>query len=226
MLCICMAKAANQQITNHNHINPVTKTPHTHKSNKTSSSCVTNTLPYATEVHRPLIWNAPSPSHCASLTTQSQPRSLAKNSLFYYSNLSSGDGGALAGTTLSRAQVQLASLDGLSLGHNLLALGKDQLDVAGVRHVWVDLKLQSVTMLDLLRTASMGRWLLTRPCARYVRRRCFGAWLTWMCFTTRLPVSRPLVSALASAFLRRPRRNSADLTGQRARVTPKALPIQ
>lgn len=130
----------------------------------------------------------------------------------------------MAGPTLSRAQVQhLASLDGLSLGHNLLALGKDQLDVAGVRHVWVDLKRASQS---LLRTDKINRWwLLTRPCARYVRRRCFGAWLTWMCFTTRLPVSRPLVSALASAFLRRPRRNSADLTGQRARVTPKALPI-
>lgn len=45
-----------------------------------------------------------------------------------------------------------------------------------------------------------------------------------MCLTTRLPVSRPLVSAFASAFLRRPRRNSADLTGQRALETPKAFP--
>merc|ERR1711939_1089792 len=38
---------------------------------------------------------------------------------------------------------------------------------------------------------------LIRPWARYVRRRCLGAWLTWMCLTTRLPVSRPLVSAFA-----------------------------
>lgn len=38
----------------------------------------------------------------------------------------------------------LASLNGLSLGNNLLALGKDQLDVAGVRHVWVDLERQLV----------------------------------------------------------------------------------
>jgi hypothetical protein len=52
-----------------------------------------------------------------------------------------------------------------------------------------------------------------------------GAWLTWMCLTTKLPVSRPLASALDSAFLRRPRRNSADLTGQRARVTPNCLPV-
>jgi len=58
-----------------------------------------------------------------------------------------------------------------------------------------------------------------------VRRRCLGAWLTWMCLTIRFEVSRPLVSAFASAFLRRPRRNSADLTGQRARVTPNCFPV-
>src|SRR5512140_1764704 len=47
-----------------------------------------------------------------------------------------------------------------------------------------------------------------------------------MCFTTRFPVSRPLASALDSAFLRRPRRNSADLTGQRARETPHCFPAR
>ncbi len=67
---------------------------------------------------------------------------------------------------------------------------------------------------------------LMRPWARYVRRRCLGAWLTWMCLTISLEVSRPLVSALASAFLRRPRRNSADLTGQRALDTPNCLPVE
>lgn len=46
-----------------------------------------------------------------------------------------------------------------------------------------------------------------------------------MCLTTRLLESRPLASALDSAFLRRPRRNWADLTGHRARVTPNCLPI-
>jgi hypothetical protein len=65
----------------------------------------------------------------------------------------------------------------------------------------------------------------TRPWARYVLLRCLGAWLTWMCLTMRAPVSRPLASALASAFLRRPRRNSADLTGQRALETPNCLPV-
>jgi hypothetical protein len=47
-----------------------------------------------------------------------------------------------------------------------------------------------------------------------------------MCLMIRLLVSRPLVSALASAFLRRPMRISADLTGQRALETPKALPTE
>lgn len=37
-------------------------------------------------------------------------------------------------------------------------------------------------------------------------------------------MSRPLVSAFASAFFRRPRRYSADLTGQRARETPNCFP--
>lgn len=38
-------------------------------------------------------------------------------------------------------------------------------------------------------------------------------------------MSRPLASALDSAFFRSCRRNSADLTGQRARETPHCLPI-
>ena len=31
-----------------------------------------------------------------------------------------------------------------------------------------------------------------RPCARYVRRRCFCAWLTWMCEMNSASTSRPL----------------------------------
>ncbi len=54
---------------------------------------------------------------------------------------------------------------------------------------------------------------------------CLGAWLTWMCLTIKLLVSRPLVSALDSAFLSSEDRNSADLTGQRARETPNCLPV-
>lgn len=53
----------------------------------------------------------------------------------------------------------------------------------------------------------------TRPWALYVLRRCLIALLTWMWSMTRLSTSRPLVSALLSAFLRSPCRNSADLTG-------------
>src|ERR1700742_3805595 len=66
---------------------------------------------------------------------------------------------------------------------------------------------------------------LIRPWARYVRRRCLGAGLSWMCLTISFEVSTPLVSALASAFLRRPRRNSADLPGHRALETPNCLPV-
>lgn len=39
-------------------------------------------------------------------------------------------------------------------------------------------------------------------------------------------MSSPLVSALASAFLSRERRNCADLTGQRALLTPDCLPTR
>lgn len=46
-----------------------------------------------------------------------------------------------------------------------------------------------------------------------------------MCLTIRLPVSRPLESALDSAFLSSWRRNSADFTGHRARDTPHCLPV-
>lgn len=46
-----------------------------------------------------------------------------------------------------------------------------------------------------------------------------------MRLTIRLPVSRPLASAFASAFLSRPSRKVADLTGHRARETPNCLPV-
>lgn len=51
----------------------------------------------------------------------------------------SKDGTTSSGTALSGAQVQLATLNSLRLLDNLLALGKDQLNVTWVRHVWVDL---------------------------------------------------------------------------------------
>ena len=34
-----------------------------------------------------------------------------------------------------------------------------------------------------------------RPCARYVRRRCFCAWLTWMCDMNSVSTSRPFTCA-------------------------------
>lgn len=46
-----------------------------------------------------------------------------------------------------------------------------------------------------------------------------------MCLTIKFSVFSPLVSAFASAFLSRLERNSADLTGQRALLTPNCLPV-
>jgi len=137
--------------------------------------------------------------------------------------LSGGDGPADASTTLPGRQVLVTASNSIRLLNNLVTLRQDQLDVAGVRHVGVDL----YTMLghDNTRAYCGVGGCLTRPWARYVRRRCLGAWLTWMCLTIKLLVSRPLASALDSAFLRRVRRNWADLTGHRARETPQALPI-
>lgn len=57
-------------------------------------------------------------------------------------HLSSSNSTTLTSPTLSRAQVGITASNLLRLLHNLLALGQDQLDVAGVRHVWVDLELQ------------------------------------------------------------------------------------
>lgn len=57
------------------------------------------------------------------------------------SHLSGSDGLAHAGTTLSRVQATLLTRDNsLGLLDDLLSLGEDQLDVAGVGHVGVDLK--------------------------------------------------------------------------------------
>lgn len=53
--------------------------------------------------------------------------------------LGSGNGLAQAGTALPGAQVSVTANDGLGLLDDLLTLGQDELDVAGVRHVRVDL---------------------------------------------------------------------------------------
>lgn len=63
--------------------------------------------------------------------------------------LCGSDGLAAESTTLSRAQVGvLAGNDGLGLLDNLLTLGKDELDVARVRHVGVDLNVGSVNFFS------------------------------------------------------------------------------
>lgn len=53
--------------------------------------------------------------------------------------LGGGDGLADAGTTLPGAKVGVTASDGLGLLDDLLTLGQDELDVAGVGHVRVDL---------------------------------------------------------------------------------------
>ena len=55
-------------------------------------------------------------------------------------HLSSSNSTTLTSPTRSRAQMSILTTNNrLRLLYNLLALGKDQLDVARVRHVWVDL---------------------------------------------------------------------------------------
>lgn len=57
-------------------------------------------------------------------------------------HLSRGDGAALALSTLAGVEAGTLAGNGLgSLLNNLLALGEDHLDVAGVGHVRVDLKM-------------------------------------------------------------------------------------
>jgi hypothetical protein len=64
--------------------------------------------------------------------------------------LGSGDGLAAEDTTLSGAEVLTAD-NLLGLLDNLLALGEDELDVAGVRHVRVDTTVGTVRPPSLLR---------------------------------------------------------------------------
>ena len=54
-------------------------------------------------------------------------------------DLGGGDGLAHARTTLSRVQALLTADNSLRLLDDLLGLGEDELDVAGVGHVGVDL---------------------------------------------------------------------------------------
>lgn len=58
--------------------------------------------------------------------------------------LGGGDGLADTGTTLPRVEVLVAG-DGVRLLDGLLGLGQDELNVAGRRHVGVDLEEESLS---------------------------------------------------------------------------------
>ena len=80
-----------------------------------------------------------------SIPARLHPLSLSQNAIparhkcFRY--LCGSDGLAETGTTLPRVEAELLTVSNLlRLLDNLIALGEDQLDVAGARHVGVDLK--------------------------------------------------------------------------------------
>lgn len=107
---------------------------------------------------KPICWpvNEPSIHHN---TTESAP-----------GDLGGGDGLAHARTTLSRVQALLTADNGLGLLDDLVGLGKDELDVARVGHVGVDLygKCQDTCTSRLAPwSPPMGRRVKhTRPWAR------------------------------------------------------------
>lgn len=70
------------------------------------------------------------------------PKKKIGKRVFLY--LSGGDGLAETGTALSRAEVLVTLGDGIGLLDDLLSLGEDELDVAGVGHVGVDLSWVSI----------------------------------------------------------------------------------
>jgi hypothetical protein len=67
---------------------------------------------------------------------QKNSRSITLDFLFH---LSFGDGAADLGTTLAGGETGLAGNGKRALLDNLLALGEDELDVARVGHIGVDL---------------------------------------------------------------------------------------
>ncbi len=102
----------------------------------------------------PFLWNHHDPGKCHARVHRPKgkpspqfnrpfPESVAMSS----HHLSSSDSLAHTGASLPRAQVSdLTAGNSLRLLDNLLALGQDQLDVAGVRHVRVDLQVSLVTV--------------------------------------------------------------------------------
>ena len=85
-------------------------------------------------------------AHVHRIRKKAKPSTSSVQSLFPSAHLSGGDGLAPSGTTLPRGQV-LATLNSLRLLDNLVTLGQDQFDVAGVRHVRVDLEQGQLIML-------------------------------------------------------------------------------
>ena len=61
-----------------------------------------------------------------------------------------------------------------------------------------------------------------RPCARYVRRRCFCAWLTWMCEMNSVSTSRPFTCAGAAADSSAANKRGRHFSGPRAPREPVA----
>lgn len=100
---------------------------------------------------KPICWPVSEPSIHHN-TTESAP-----------GDLGGGDGLAHARTTLSRVQALLTANNGLGLLDDLLGLGKDELDVAGVRHVGVDLDGKCQNMC----TSRLAPW--SPPMRRRVR---------------------------------------------------------
>lgn len=81
-----------------------------------------------------LAYTVPEESQALSQKITCSPNSTSSPPV-----LRRGEGPANAGTPLPRVQVGLVADDSLRLLDSLLGLGQDELDMAGARHVRVDL---------------------------------------------------------------------------------------
>lgn len=114
-----------------------------------------------------------SPSLCTKVHMFDRPEkkpstSPSQHHQAHPGHLGGGDGLANASTTLPGVQAVLTTGDSVGLLDNLLSLGEDQLDVAGVGHVRVDLD-HSVSKIARGTThcsSKLVRMKRTRPWAR------------------------------------------------------------
>lgn len=90
-------------------------------------------------IHRSQKKRSPSLCTKAHLLALNEPSIHHNTTESAPGDLGGGNGLAHARTTLSRVQALLTADNGLGLLDDLLGLGKDELDVAGVGHVGVDL---------------------------------------------------------------------------------------